>query len=82
MRAEVVSDWRPMSEAPQDGRPILAVVENTFGEREMAVIWWEHTGYNQDRRCWAYGPESSEYGFRAAVEAICWMPLPEPPAAA
>ncbi|MGV8838909.1 MAG: hypothetical protein ACWA6X_01255 [Bauldia sp.] len=72
--------WRPIEDAPRDGRRILAVVRSSQQwPAEVELVRWAEPGHGADK-CWM----AADSGARGAIviaegELALWMPLPEPP---
>lgn len=64
-----VPAWRPISEAPRDGTPILITVRST-GEGPCIYVAW-----NRDGKWTVF---DSGHGHRAYVEAVLWQPIKLP----
>jgi hypothetical protein len=69
-----MDDWKPISNAPRDGRAILAYLPANVGHtprQDVVAIYWDAGS----------GWATAYSGARLDTEPTYWMPLPDPPVA-
>lgn len=69
-RRGAAAAWRPISEAPKDGTPLLLLWPDAA--EKMAVMWWDEYVEN-----WQGYYDGINPGYLPPTH---WMPLPPPPA--
>ena len=71
-----MSEWRSVSDPPEDGQDVLLWMEDTTGQDYiMGAFYCDEDWIPDDKGFWAYiSSVTQNY-----VEPKYWMPLPEPP---
>jgi len=75
--------WQPISTAPKDGTPFLAVCEADCGTRNHWIVYWAPDDV-EDGGSWVCGSDAeglTDLDLSLNVPCLAhWMPLPAPPA--
>lgn len=68
-------EWEPIETAPRDGTWVLCAWQNSAARWGIPVsMYWHRAG------CWTDIDPALEPLIANAIQPLCWMPLPDPPA--
>lgn len=78
--------WRPISEAPTDGKSVLLACDyDRHGKQRVSLAWWDDQfDKSEISGCWIEGwfydyQEDENTPMRVEFRPTHWKPLPTPP---